>query len=186
MENASKAIIIAGGILLGVILIALLVYMFTSSADYLGTEQNIEKTEQLKAFNEQFEAYNRKLLRGTDIVSAINKVINNNEKYGTNQLNEPDYLMNIEFEMVEEIVYLYDKTGKGTIQSSSKFMVGKKYGISDFNNMKQDTEAFTDFKRRVFDCNNINYNTKTGRISYLSFKERKMTEEEYEKGVIYR
>ena len=81
MENASKALLIAGGILLAMLVAALLVYL-NSNIQIIKTAQS-EKTfqEQLTAFNMQYEAYNKRIMYGTDIISVINKAIDNNEQY---------------------------------------------------------------------------------------------------------
>lgn len=145
---------------------------------YFEEEQLKEKTEQLVAFNNQFEAYNRKLLRGTDVISVINKVLDNNKKYGKNGYNEENYLMQVEFEMKEEIVYV-----EGNRQANVTFEVGKSYTVDSFSSIKNNEYAFTDFKRRIFDCVEVKYSKITGRINYMKFTERKMTQNEYEGGL---
>lgn len=78
MENASKALIIAGGILLAIITLSLIVYMTTATAR-IGEAQD-EKTaaEQLAAFNMEWEAYNKRVMYGTEIMSIANKAIEYN------------------------------------------------------------------------------------------------------------
>lgn len=160
MENASKALLMAGGILIALLIMALLVYSFGTMSGFFDRESEIEKSEQLTAFNNQYEAYNRKLLRGTDVVSVINKAISNNEKYGQNGYDEPEYIIQVEFELVESV---------GNLQ------VGKKYNINDFNEMKKNSDNFTDFKRKIFNCKEIKYNNLTGRVNYLSFIEKQQS-----------
>lgn len=163
MENASKALLMAGGVLIAVLIIALLVYSFGSMSGYFKEEREVEKTEQLTAFNNQFESYNRKLLRGTDVVSVINKVLDNNKRYE----DEEEYKMSMEFEMVEA--------------TDAFFKVGERYNENSFGKIKNNSEAFTDFKRRVFDCIDVQYNKTTGRVNYMRFKERKLNN--YEEGL---
>lgn len=176
MENASKALLIAGGILIALLVIALVVYSFGSMSGFFTNEEKKEEAEQLKAFNDQYEAYNRKLLRGTDIVSVMNKVLDNNKKYGTNEYDEPEYIMNMEFKMKEEMVYKKVKTedGKEVIVGTEdiKFDTGITYTQNDFASIKNNKDAFTDFKRRVFDCVKVEYNKNTGRVNYMLFEER--------------
>ena len=78
MENASKALLMAGGILIAVLIIGVLIYSFGTMSGYFSAEQDIEAAQQLKIFNDQYESYNRKLLRGTDVISVMNKAININ------------------------------------------------------------------------------------------------------------
>ncbi|MCI9286875.1 MAG: hypothetical protein HFJ57_02665 [Clostridia bacterium] len=165
MENASKALMIAGGVLIALMIITLLVYMFTSMSDVFKSEDEIKRIEELEAYNKEYESYNRKLLRGADIISLMNKAISNNKKY-EDVLEE--YRMQIEFIMKEEIVYT--KTGKS---NTGKFEVGKTYNIESFASIRNNQEAFNDFKRRVFDCTGTEYN-ELGRICKMKFTERKV------------
>lgn len=180
MENASKALTIAGGILIAILIIAALMTMFSSSNEMFKAEQDKKEIEQVTAFNNQYESYNKKLLRGTDVISVINKVLDNNTKYGVNGYNEPNYIMNVEFEMKETLVY----TTNG-ISNNSSFKVGQKYDINSFATIKNNQEIFTDFKRRIFDCTSVKYNNTTGRVNYMLFVERKLTNNEYQNGIIY-
>ncbi len=164
MENASKALMIAGGVLIAVIIITLLVYMFSSMSNIFKSEDEIKKVEEIEAYNKEYESYNKKLLRGADIISLLNKAISNNKKYD----NLDEYRMQIEFIMKEEIIYT--KTGKS---NTGKFEVGKTYNIESFENIRNNREAFNDFKRRVFDCTGTEYN-KLGRICKMKFTERKV------------
>ena len=85
MENASKALLMAGGVLIAILIIALLVYSFGTMGGYFDTENKEELAKQLKVFNDQYEVYNRKLLRGVDVISVINKVLDNNQKKGPDE-----------------------------------------------------------------------------------------------------
>ena len=77
MENASKALIMAGGILIGILIISLGVYLF---ADFGTTSAEIHKENeqrQLTQFNTQFTVY--------ELISVINLAKENNTQYsGTN------------------------------------------------------------------------------------------------------
>lgn len=85
MENASKALIIAGGILISILILSVLVYSFGNISQYFSSEEKVQQTEQLTTFNNQYESYNKKLLRGTDVISVINKAKDNNTRYGTSR-----------------------------------------------------------------------------------------------------
>lgn len=71
MENASKALIIAGSILLSILIIALGMYIFskaTTSSDMSQVDETV-----IQAFNAKFENFNKKQ-RGSDVLSLINAV----------------------------------------------------------------------------------------------------------------
>jgi type II secretory pathway pseudopilin PulG len=158
MENASKALLMAGGVLIAVLIIGILLYSFGSMSGYFEEQASQEEIEQLAEFNNQYEAYNRKLLRGTDVVSVLNKAINNNEKYGVNGYNEPNYLIEVEFTI---------KDTTGNLQD------GQTYNISNYEIIKQNSDDFTELKRKIFDCTEIKYDKTTGRVNYILFTERK-------------
>ena len=171
MENASKALLMASGILIAVLTIGFLVYMFTNSTSFFRTSDDVKNIEQIVAFNREYEAYNRKLLRGTDVISIMNKASNNNIIYQ----DEPQRKIIITFELVESLGYGKDEDNN-VIKNSDILKVGKTYSQEDQNwiNLKKNNEAFTDFKRRVFNCMQTQYDTETGRISKMTFKEQKI------------
>ena len=82
MENASKALIMASTVLIGVMIISLGVYLFNT---FGGTskEINTKLTEaQILEFNSQFTKYEGKeKIRAHDIVSIANLARQSNEKY---------------------------------------------------------------------------------------------------------
>ena len=81
MENATKALLMASGTLIGIMLLALMLYFFRSLSPLEETRQKEEETEQLTAFNEEYTAYEKKLMYGVDLISVLNKAKSNNEKY---------------------------------------------------------------------------------------------------------
>jgi len=73
MENASKALLIAGGIFLAILILSAMMYMASSITSIGEAQENKKAAEQLAAFNAQYEAYDKQLMYGTDIVTVINK-----------------------------------------------------------------------------------------------------------------
>lgn len=57
MENASKAIIMAGGVLIAVAVITLALYGFSKYKDYARTSEQILTVSQIESFNRFYEAY---------------------------------------------------------------------------------------------------------------------------------
>ena len=80
MENASKALTMAGGILIALLVLGALLLMFNQVSDYKKTETVSEEAAQLAQFNEQFTQYERNNLAGVDLISLINKVVDYNKK----------------------------------------------------------------------------------------------------------
>lgn len=80
MENASKALLIAGGILIAILIISLLVVMTRQIGNYQRNQDITAKTKQLSEFNRDFERYMEDDIEGVDIVSIINKIQNYNKQ----------------------------------------------------------------------------------------------------------
>lgn len=80
MENASKALIIAGSVLIALMIIGALLLMFNNLSTY--QESNIESTRdsQVVEFNNQYSTYNRTNVRGSDLYSLLNKAVDYNER----------------------------------------------------------------------------------------------------------
>lgn len=87
MENASKALLMAGGVLLGMMIISLAVLLFTnfggtSSQIHTNIEQN-----QISQFNSQFTAYvGKNNVTIYDVISMANLATENNKYY---ELSKP-------------------------------------------------------------------------------------------------
>lgn len=81
MENAAKALEMAAGVLLGVILMALVAYFFTTISTWPENEEDVMSVEQLSKFNLEYEVYEKTKMYGVDVISCLNKVISNNSKY---------------------------------------------------------------------------------------------------------
>lgn len=78
MEDASKALLMAGGILLAMLTLGLLVAMFNNISTMQNANADTEEARELAAWNAQWEAYNKPLLHGTEILTVINKAEQNN------------------------------------------------------------------------------------------------------------
>ena len=78
MENASKALIMAGGILIAILIIGLLVNSFTNVSDLKQTQLSEEEQAQIIAFNERYTKYLGQYVYGTEVATLKNKY--NNDK----------------------------------------------------------------------------------------------------------
>lgn len=81
MENASKALIMAAGVLLAVMILAIVVYFFSTLSVFPNSDDEVTQIEQITAFNLEYEVYDKKIMYGVDVISALNKAKSNNEKY---------------------------------------------------------------------------------------------------------
>lgn len=78
MENASKALLIAGGVLVAILILGVLIVTINIVNSNQKTREKTLATEQLAEFNQKYEAYNKKALRGTDIITLMKMAIENN------------------------------------------------------------------------------------------------------------
>ena len=79
MENASKALLMAGGILIALMIIGALVLLGNNLSSYKNNEQALEKQSQIAEFNDQFEPYNKDDLTLMELKSLSNKIESNNQ-----------------------------------------------------------------------------------------------------------
>ena len=80
MENASKALIIAGAILLAILIIALGVYIFNQARS--ATNMDDLSNQQVEAHNATFQNYEG-TINGTQAKALIDAIRNNNQRMPT-------------------------------------------------------------------------------------------------------
>lgn len=83
MENASKALLMAGGVLISIIIATMLMLMFNNLTAYQRNANDQEYQAEVVKFNQPYEGYNRNDVRGNDLVSLINRVIDYNTRKTT-------------------------------------------------------------------------------------------------------
>lgn len=143
MENASKALLMAGGILIALLIIGALLLMFNQIGDYEKGQQSNEKTSQLAQFNSDFERYtDDNGINGTDIISLINKVIDYNKKASNGGVtNSVDYsiTMSITVSGLDNFnkKYAYDKQN-----DSDSLFIHPTYTFSTNNSLKETLDKF--------------------------------------------
>ena len=71
MENASKALLMAGGILIALMIIGALVLLGNNLSNYKSNEDISVHQAQIAEFNNQFEPYNKKRLNFNGIKKYI-------------------------------------------------------------------------------------------------------------------
>lgn len=76
MENASKALIIAGAILLSILLISLGIMIFTQAQD--ATKNSGMSQAQVSTFNNKFSKYEGKKIKGSEVRGLIQEIIASN------------------------------------------------------------------------------------------------------------
>ena len=80
MENASKALLMAAGVLIALVIIGAFMLMMSSLADYQDKSYQSKADAQTTEFNNQYVGYIRDNIRGSDMVSLMNKVLDYNSR----------------------------------------------------------------------------------------------------------
>lgn len=155
MENATEALYIAAGTLLGVMIISIVVFFFRRVGSLQEQQDRIMTADQLAEWNNMYLAYNKKIMYGTDLISVLNKAQSNNEKYVngkgflTGYKYTNSYLINIEFTLNSPlqdsiIVYYFDEdktkkeiaytTGDKPDDGTKLFDIFSLYNIEGYKN----------------------------------------------------
>ena len=128
MENASKALIIAGSLLISLVIAGALVLMISNLSAYQGSNIQNTREAQIQYFNQEFLTYNRKNIRGNEILTLINKVVDYNERksLGTEAAD-------IQYEPMTIIIHL-DYRSDLTLRTSNELFTQTDYTQNDNNN----------------------------------------------------
>lgn len=121
MENASKALLMAGGVLISLMVLGALLLMFNSLSNYQESGTQDTREAQVIEFNNQYETYNRTNVRGSDLYSLLNRVVDYNRRKsteGTGAKDEGQYLayepMKITFDLDGKMSQFYAPTSSSS------------------------------------------------------------------------
>lgn len=131
MENATKALTMAGSVLIAIMVIAL-IYMLVNKISETEEQDEMQlKAEQTAEFNKEFESYEKKLMRGTELITVINKAINNNNRYDNSEkVNDID----VQFTLKTPVTSVTVKVSKGVPKKKdekTEFESDKVYKLID-------------------------------------------------------
>lgn len=90
MENASKALIIAASVLLGIMLISLAVYLIATFGGESAKIHAQVEADRLNQFNTQFLAYVGKESTIYDVITVANLATENNKYYELEAMTDPN------------------------------------------------------------------------------------------------
>ena len=91
MENASKALLIASGILLAMLMVSVIIFAWGKFSDFYNNQDEIDETEELAKFNSQFTNFNREKVHGYELLSLVNKISDYNMRYSSDAKNNFQY-----------------------------------------------------------------------------------------------
>lgn len=80
MENASKALIIAGAILLSILIIGIGMFIYNQAQDQINSSAGQMSQEEVRVFNSQFQAYEGSRVSGSQVKQLLTKLATNAAK----------------------------------------------------------------------------------------------------------
>ena len=86
MENASRALVMAGGVLIALLVLGALMLMFNNLSVYQNQQDQNVKNDQIAEFNNQFIPYEKDNLTLMELKSVYNKIESNNQRNPDRQI----------------------------------------------------------------------------------------------------
>ena len=78
MENATKALLIAAGFLIAIIILSMLALGYNQISNYYQQQSDNFTLSQIVELNKKFTNYDGKTIRGNEMLSVINLVVDYN------------------------------------------------------------------------------------------------------------
>lgn len=169
MENASKALLIAGGILISVIVVTLLVRTYQNIGGLQRQKYSTEEAERIEEFNKDYTKYDGQTVYGTEVITTINRAANSKSKVTVKIDFQGEYkykINGIEYTAttlsIDDTGLVYDgKSGTKTKTQITDSATGEKKWIG----------TDSDLKTRAFECKEIKFDSNTGKVNYIYFSE---------------
>lgn len=170
MENASKALLMAVAILIGIIILSSAVYLINSYITFARNYEELRETNKMEEFNAKFIAYSRALDKKDDkwfekngvtmqeILSLVNIAKDFNDSNGVT-VNESQYI---------KVKVKVGNASKDTIElttATNKEINSLLDGT--YNNI---FDNYNDIFPKCYYCSEYNINPYTGRIDSIFFK----------------
>ena len=151
MENATKALIIAGGMLIAMLIVGLLTWGYTQIRALQQANVTEEERQQVVDFNERFEAYNKKVVRGYQMISLSNLVYDTNTRY----TEEVGYT---------PVTIIVD--GLSDQNATGEDLVN--YIQTYYDTMSSNQK--NDLKQLYFECTGVEYDNRNSRVVKMTFR----------------
>ncbi len=149
MENAAKALLMAGGVLIGILILTLAAYLYAS---FGGTSQVIQDrmdSNELEQFNNRFISYQSKECTIYDVLTVVNMA---------NEFNDKNELT------LSDTNYYITVGGPGKINNNLTI----DDVTSDWNSYS--TTSAGEFKLNIYKVKTIKRSSLTGRVNYIEFE----------------
>ena len=118
MENASKALIMAASVLIGIMILSLAVYLFTTFGATSARLHEQQATDRLNQFNSQFTSYEGKSgLTIYDVITVANLATENNKYYQLDRKISIPAIENTNNKITDYYVSICIKQDGGTLKN---------------------------------------------------------------------
>ncbi len=153
MENASKALIIAGGMLIALLVVSLLVIGWNNITSYNRQEEMAQTMEQITKFNKEFESYNKQVVYGYQLISLNNLILDTNYRYNPMLDNYREVKGYVKF-LKDSIIYNQVSADRQK-EMTQDYMELNKFIEEYYQVGGKDFEKI--FKESFFQCDNVVY-----------------------------
>ena len=172
MENASKALLMAAGVLIGVLILSLAVYLFVSFGITSAELHKLNEENDIHEFNIQFTQYEGKSdVTIYDVVTVAGLARNNNEYYGYNDnedsQNENNYYITVNLLGKQNDLQRTDK--KDVINQLLTNEMLTTNNDDSYHTIQGDAATDTQNRLPTYTCK-TEINPVTGRVYIVNFK----------------
>lgn len=141
-------------LIISILLIILSVFFIIS---YTNKKNRIQQNQ----VNKEFEQYMNKELYGTDVITLINKAINNNEVYNIPKDENQNYIPDEENSIAIDLVMITNEEQEKT--KAYKMEKINKVGIAEF---------IKNFNTAIFRITQTQYHRKSEKIKYIQISQQ--------------
>jgi len=127
MENATKALMIAGAVLIAIMLISVSLFIFNSAQDTFNGAASKMSSGEKDMFNSQFTGYEGTNKAGSTVKTLISAVITNNHQMV--EEGTEDKCVKMEFDKVKDAPTEVTSDVKALESARTKIISGKKYTV---------------------------------------------------------
>ncbi len=155
MENASKALLMAGGVLIAILIISSFMLFFTDLSNYENSQTDARMQEQVVKFNNAYTAYDRSKITLNEIKSLYNKIESNNERAENGETNYYKIESNI------KDLCMQPENSKDQIDIT----------VTNFRDLDERLKN----NKYNFKCEKIEFENEGGRVSKMTFSMTDLT-----------
>ena len=158
MENASKALMMAAGVLIGMLVLTLALFLYSDFSSSISRVQSEREQAQDNQFNTQFTKYIGTDVTIYDIISVINLAKSNNQNYGLTQADASD------LDSYYITVNINGRRQETKTQDELNQLL-----VNDLNSISNSTEESLSLKK--YDCE-VEINPNTRLVYLVNFTDR--------------